>query len=193
VMKQLAIVQFFTWMGLFLMWFYFTVTVANDVMKAPNPQSPLYAEGVSWANLCFGFYSVVTFIFALFISRFAEKFGKKYTHAACLVMGGLGLVFVGFAPNKYWLLLSMLGVGIAWTSILAMPYSILAPKIPFEKMGVYMGIFNFFIVIPEILATLFFGWIMLHLLDNNRTLAVMLGGGMLFVAAFFTLFVDDEA
>jgi maltose/moltooligosaccharide transporter len=192
VMKQLAVVQFFTWMGLFLMWFYFTVTVANDIMKAPNPQSPLYAEGVAWGNICFGFYSLITFLFAFFVPGLARRFGKKYLHAACLVLGGIGLLSVGLVPNKYWLLLSMTGVGIAWTSILAMPYSILAPKLPQEKMGIYMGIFNFFIVIPEILATLFFGYVMLYVLDNNRMAAVMIGGGLLFVAAFATLFVDDR-
>ena len=192
VMKQLAVVQFFTWMGLFLMWFYFTVTVANDIMGAPDPKSELYAEGVVWGNLCFGFYSFITFIFSLFLPRIAQRYGKKYTHAICLTLGCIGLLSVSFVPNKYWLLLSMVGVGIAWTSVLSMPYSILAPKLPPEKMGIYMGIFNFFIVIPEIMATLFFGWVMLNVLDNNRMAAIMIGGVLLLIAAFFTLFVDDS-
>lgn len=192
VMKQLAVVQFFTWLGLFLMWFYFTVTVANNILGAPNTQSDLYAEGVAWGNLCFGFYSMVTFLFAFFIPGLAEKLGKKQVHAVCLVIGGLGLLSVSLAPNKYWLLLSMAGVGIAWTSILSMPYAILAPKLPVEKIGVYMGIFNFFIVIPEILATLLFGWVMLNILDNDRMMAIVVGGVMLIIAAVFTLFVDDK-
>jgi maltose/moltooligosaccharide transporter len=195
VMKQLAVVQFFTWTGLFLMWFYFTVTVANDIMQAPNPQSELYAEGVAWANICFGFYSVITFLFAFRIPQIADRIGKKTTHMICLVAGGIGLLSVGLVPNKFWLLASMTGVGIAWTSVLSMPYAILAPKLPQEKMGVYMGIFNFFIVIPEILATLFFGWVMSQLLDNNRMAAVMLGGVMLLFAAIAMRFVqvDEEA
>lgn len=192
VMKQLAVVQFFTWMGLFLMWFYFTVTVANDIFEAPNPQSKEYADGVAWANLCFGFYSMVTFLFSFFLPPIADKLGKRYTHAICLTIGGLGLISVGYVPSANWLLLSMFGVGIAWTSVLAMPYSILAPKLPADKMGIYMGIFNFFIVIPEIIATLFFGFVMLHVLDNNRIAAVMIGGGLLIIAAFFSLFVDDR-
>ncbi|HLF64650.1 MAG TPA: MFS transporter [Saprospiraceae bacterium] len=192
VMKQLAVVQFFTWIGLFLMWFYFTTSVATDVLGAPNPQSELYAEGVAWGNICFGFYSIVTFIFAFVIPGLARRFGKKYVHAICLVAGFLGLMSIGLVPNKYWLLLSMVGVGIAWTSILSMPYSILAPKLPPEKMGIYMGIFNFFIVIPEIMATLFFGFVMNQWLDNDRMSAVMLGGCMLFMAAIAVMFVDDK-
>jgi maltose/moltooligosaccharide transporter len=192
VMRQLAVVQFFTWIGLFLMWFYFTVAVANDVMEAPNPQSDLYAEGVAWANLCFGFYSIVTFIFALMIPSLTRRFGKKYIHSVCLVAGFIGLISVGMAPDKYWLLLSMVGVGIAWASILSMPYAILAPQLPPEKMGIYMGIFNFFIVIPEILATLFFGFVMEHWLENDRLAAVMLGGCMLLMAAIAVLFVNDN-
>ncbi len=192
VMRQLAIVQFFTWIGLFLMWFYFTTAVANDVLHAPDTHSDLYAEGVAWGNICFGFYSVVTFLFAFIIPGLARSFGKKYVHAICLVIGCLGLISVGLVPNKYWLFLSMAGVGIAWTSILAMPYAILAPKLPPEKMGIYMGIFNFFIVIPEIMATLFFGFVMNHWLHNDRLTAVMLGGCMMFIAAIAVLFVDDK-
>ncbi len=192
VMKQLAVVQFFTWLGMFLMWFYLTVTIANDIMGAPNPQSELYAEGVAWGNICMGFYSAITFLFAFFIPKLAQRMGKKYLHAICLLIGGLGLIFVSMAPNKYWILLSMTGVGIAWTSILAMPYSILAPKLPAEKMGIYMGIFNFFIVIPEIMATLFFGWVMENWLDNDRMMAIIIGGVMLCIAAGLSLLVDDK-
>ena len=192
VMKQLAIVQFFTWTGLFLMWFYLTTAIANDVFGAPNTQSELYAEGVAWGNLCFGFYSIVTFLFAFAIPGIAGRFGKKYVHAVCLVAGFAGLISVGIVPGKYWLLLSMVGVGIAWTSVLSMPYAILAPKLPPEKMGIYMGIFNFFIVIPEIVATLFFGFVMDRWLDNDRLSAVMLGGCMLLMAAIAVLFVNDK-
>lgn len=193
IMRQLAIVQFFTWIGLFLMWFYFTTSVATDVLGAPDTKSELYAEGLAWGNICFGFYSIVTFLFAFLLPGLAQRFGKKYVHAVCLVAGFIGLLSVGLAPNKYWLLLCMVGVGIAWASILSMPYSILAPKLPPEKMGIYMGIFNFFIVIPEILATLFFGFVMNHWLDNDRMSAVMLGGCMLFMAAIAVMFVDDKS
>ena len=191
-MRQVALVQFFTWPGLFLMWFFFTTAVARDVLGAPDTNSPLYAEGVAWGNICFGFYSAVCFAFSFVLPGIADRFGRVRTHAICLTMGALGLVFVGFAPDKYWLLLSMTGVGIAWASILSMPYAMLASTLPPNKMGVYMGIFNFFIVLPEIIATLGFGWIMEHWLHNNRISAVMLGGALLGIAALLCLLIRER-
>ncbi len=192
VMKQLAVVQFFTWLGLFLMWFYFSTAVAVNIFNAPSPKSPLYADGIAWANLCFGFYSVVTFIFALMMPKLATSLGKKKLHSICLAIGGLSLLALYFVSSKEMLFVNMIGVGIAWTSILAMPYAILAGKLPPQKMGIYMGIFNFFIVIPEIMATLFFGPFMNNVLQNDRLSAVMLGGAMLLIAAVAALFVDED-
>ncbi|MEM7512290.1 MAG: MFS transporter [Bacteroidota bacterium] len=192
VMYQLAIVQFFTWIGLFLMWFYFVTMVANDIMQAPSTDSPLYSEGLIWGNLCFGFYSFVTFLFALVLPNIANRLGRKLTHSICLTLGGIGLLSVFLMTNKYQLLLSMLGVGIAWASVLSMPYAILTPHLPREKIGVYMGIFNFFIVIPEIMATLFFGYVMRTYLNNSRLSAVMVGGACLLVAAVLIHFVNEE-
>jgi maltose/moltooligosaccharide transporter len=191
-MRQVALVQFFTWPGLFLMWFFFTTAVARDILGAPDTESPLYAEGVAWGNICFGFYSAVCFAFSFVLPGIADRIGRKYTHAICLALGALGLLFVGFAPNKYWLLLSMTGVGIAWASILSMPYAMLASTLPQNKMGVYMGIFNFFIVLPEIIATLAFGWVMEHVLDNNRIAAVMVGGGLIGLAALLALLIREQ-
>ncbi len=191
-MRQVSLVNFFTWPGLFLMWFFFTTAVARDIMGAPDTNSPLYAEGVAWGNICFGFYSAVCFAFSFVLPRLADRFGRARTHAICLAAGAAGLVFVGFAPDKYWLLLSMLGVGIAWASILSMPYAMLASTLPPNKMGVYMGIFNFFIVLPEIIATLSFGWIMEHWLHNNRVSAVMLGGALLGLAALLSLLIREK-
>ena len=174
------------------MWFYFTTMVANDIMQAPDTNSPLYAEGVVWGNICFGFYSTITFIFALILPTIAQRLGKKLTHCICLTCGGLGLLAVWFMSSKYELLLSMTGIGIAWASVLSMPYAILTPHLPKGKFGVYMGIFNFFIVIPEIIATLFFGWVMSEFLGNDRVSAVMFGGAMLLIAAVAILFVNEK-
>ena len=110
----------------------------------------------------------------------------------CLICGAIGMISVGFVSNKYMLYLSMTGVGIAWSSILSMPYAMLAGCLPEDKIGVYMGIFNFFIVLPEIIASLFFGWIMQHLLNNNRMLAVQIGGAMMILAAIICYFVVNE-
>jgi maltose/moltooligosaccharide transporter len=191
-MRQLAWVQIATWMGLFCMWLYFPVAVARHVFGATDPQSPLYTEGVSWGGLCFSMYSAVTFVFSLFLDRITRRVGRKTTHSLCLVAGALGLLSIAVIHDKYLLLLSMTGVGIAWASILAMPYAILSSSLPPEKTGVYMGIFNAFIVLPEIVASLGFGWAMNHLLSNNRLAAVVCGGVFLLVAAMLVQRVQEE-
>jgi len=191
-MKQLAWVQFFTWPGLFLMWFYYSAAVARNVFNAPNEMSPLYTQGVEFAGLTLSYYNLITFIFALFIPVIANKIGRKYTHAICLVAGALGLISVRFIHTPELLYLSMTGVGIAWASILSMPYTMLSTCLPENKVGIYMGIFNFFIVLPEILASLFFGWIMNHWLGNDRMLAVQLGGIFMLFAAFLSTRIKGE-
>ncbi len=182
-MRQLAWVQICTWLGLFCMWLYFPVAVARNVFGALSETEPVYTRGVEWAGICFAMYSAVCFVFSFFLPRMARALGRKATHTICLLCGAAGLFSVFFIHAPYLLLLSMTGVGVAWASVLAMPYAILAGSLPAEKMGVYMGIFNFFIVIPEIVASLVLGWIMSHVLDNNRLLAVLTGGLFLVVAA----------
>ncbi|MGH7559989.1 MAG: MFS transporter, partial [Gemmatimonadales bacterium] len=150
-MRQLALVQISTWLGLFCMWLYFPVAVATNIYGG-TPGTPRYQEGVEWAGICFGAYSAVCFAFAFALPPLARRNGRKGTHAICLLAGAAGLLSVSIVSNPTMLLLSMVGVGIAWASTLSMPYSILAGSIPPGKTGVYMGIFNFFIVIPEILA-----------------------------------------
>src|SRR5271157_434045 len=151
-MRQLAWVQISTWLGLFCMWLYFPVAVPRNVFGAADTNSPLYSTGVEWAGVCFGMYSLVCFGFSFVLPALARQCGRKATHSLCLICGGLGLLSVAVIHNKYLLLFSMVGVGIAWASTLSMPYSILAASLPKEKTGVYMGIFNFFIVTPEIIA-----------------------------------------
>jgi maltose/moltooligosaccharide transporter len=192
-MRQLAWVQISTWLGFFCMWLYFPVAVATNVFGAPDPTSPLYQRGVEWAGICFGAYSAVCFGFAFFLPPIAKKRGRKGTHAICLLAGAAGLLSVTLVTNPTLLLLSMVGVGIAWASTLSMPYSILAGSIPPGRTGVYMGIFNFFIVIPEIIASLGFGWVMSHLLHNNRMAAVVAGGAFLAIAALLVIRVNDRS
>ena len=191
-MRQLAWVQIFSWLGLFCMWLYFPVAVARNVFGAPDELSPLYKEGIEWAGLCFAMYSIVTFAVSFVLPKLAQLTSRKITHGICLALGALGLLSVAIIHNKFLLLFSMTGIGIAWASILSMPYAILAGHLPEGKIGVYMGIFNFFIVLPEIAASLGFGWIMLHLLDNNRLAAVIMGGAFLLIAAFLVQRVNDE-
>jgi maltose/moltooligosaccharide transporter len=190
-MRQLAWVQLCTWMGLFCMWLYFPVAVAHNVFGASDTNSPVYSAGVEWAGICFGMYSLVCFGFSFLLPVLARRYGRKATHSLCLICGGVGLLSVAGLHNKYVLLLSMVGVGIAWASTLSMPYSILAGSLPAGKTGVYMGIFNFFIVIPEITASLGFGWVMGHLMHNNRIAAVVAGGIFFLLAAMLMQRVED--
>jgi maltose/moltooligosaccharide transporter len=190
-MRQLALVQMATWLGLFCMWLYFPVAVARNVFGAPDETSPLYQRGVEWAGVCFGAYSAVCFAFSFLLPGLARRVGRKRAHSLCLLAGAAGLLSVAVIRNPYLLLLSMTGVGIAWASILSMPYCILAGALPPGRMGVYMGIFNFFIVIPEIIASLGFGWVMANLLHENRVAAVMSGGFFLMLAALLVVRVRE--
>jgi maltose/moltooligosaccharide transporter len=192
-MRQLALVQFFTWLGLFCMWLYFAPAVARNVFGASDENSPLYTEGIEWAGLCFGVYSAVCFVFSFGLPKLAARLGRKGVHAACLTCGALGLLSVAVIHDKWLLFLAMTGVGIAWASILSMPYTILSGSLPPEKTGMYMGIFNFFITLPEIMASLAFGWVMNTMLGNNRLLAVTGGGFFLMLAAILVVRVRDTA
>jgi maltose/moltooligosaccharide transporter len=193
-MKQLALVQFLTWPGLFLMWFYYTPAVAVDIYGGA-PGSEAYTEGQNMAGLTYSFENIVTFIFALFLPYLTSKISMKWTHFTCLLLGGLGLIMVNFIGSKdqVWGLFVVMGlVGIAWSSILSMPYAMLTGCLPPNKIGIYMGIFNFFIVLPEIIASLFFGYVMTNLLDGSRMAAVTVGGVLLIVAALVTLLITEE-
>ena len=192
-MKRLAVVQFLTWPGLFLMWFYYSTGVARDIFKGdPETSSDTYTRGLEFANTTSAILNLVTFLFAFTLPFWVEKFGRKMTHTFCLLIGGTGLILVNYISEPYMLYVAMSMVGIAWSSILSMPYSMLAGHLPQNKIGIYMGIFNFFIVLPEILASLFFGKIMDNFLNNDRLLAVQIGGILLITAGFVCAFVVKE-
>ncbi|MBM3917546.1 MAG: SLC45 family MFS transporter [Sphingomonadales bacterium] len=192
-MRQLALVQFLTWPGLFLMWFFFTTAVASEIFKG-EPGSEVYGKGADLAGLAYSFENVITFLFALVLPFLAAKIGQKWTHFTSLFIGGSGLLLLNFVNvNNAWMLfLIMALVGIAWSSILSMPYAMLVPCLPPHRIGVYMGIFNFFIVLPEIIASLFFGDIMSAWLDNSRIAAVTVGGILLIIAGVLTLRIKEE-
>ncbi|WP_129716028.1 MFS transporter [Pedobacter sp. SYP-B3415] len=182
-MRIVALVQFFTWPGLFLMWFYYTTAVAVNVFGGRDASDPVYASGADFGSLTLAYYNVVTFLFALVLPKIADTLGRKATHAICLCAGAAGLISVAFVRDPNMLYVCMTAVGIAWASILSMPYAMLSGVLPRNKVGIYMGIFNFFIVLPEILASLGFGWLMRNVLNNDRMLAVQLGGGLMILAA----------
>jgi maltose/moltooligosaccharide transporter len=188
-MRRLALVQFFTWLGLFCMWLHFSNAVPV-IFGSSDPNSDLFRRGAEWAGVCYAVKDAVTFIAAFGLMAAARKLDRCHIHGICLILGGLGLLAVGFIhgeEHRYLLLGALALGGVAWASILSMPYAILAGALPAERMGVYMGIFNFFIVLPEILAALFFGGLVKNYLHGNLVYAVMAGGVCLFVAAALTL------
>lgn len=193
-MKRLAIVQFLTWPGLFLMWFYYSTGVAVDIFGGDaKTNSDVFTKGLEHANNTSAILNLVTFAFSFSIPFLVGKLGKKLTHTTCLLIGGIGLISVNFIHEPWMLYISMSMVGIAWASILSMPYSMLAGAIPQEKMGIYMGIFNFFIVLPEIIASLFFGKIMTNYLGNDRLTAVLIGGVLLCLAGIVCALIVKES
>lgn len=168
--------------------------IAHHIYGLPvdDNHSKAFQDAGDWVGIIFGVYNLVSAIYAFFLPAIAKKIGRRQTHAMSLIIGGIGLISIYFAPNQYWLILSMVGVGIAWASILAMPYAILAGSIPTNKMGVYMGIFNFFIVLPQILNAITGGFLVKYLYNNNTIYAIIVSGVSLFIAAFLMRWVKDE-
>jgi maltose/moltooligosaccharide transporter len=190
-MKQLAVVQFFSWLGLFCMWMFFGLATAQQIFHTTNPKSPEFDAGTSFGGQTFAWYSIVCFLVAFVLPLAARATSRKLVHAFALIAGGIGLLATGFIHDRILWQCTMIGVGVAWASILAMPYAILSGALPAERMGVYMGIFNFFIVIPEILASIALEPIVRDLFGNNPVKVVMLGGVSMLAAAAFVARVKD--
>jgi len=190
-MRGLAVVQFFSWFALFAMWIYTTAAVTAVHFGTSDTTSTAYNEGANWVGVLFGVYNGVAALAAFAIPVIARRMGRKPAHAINLALGGLGLIGVFLIRDPQLLWLPMIGVGIAWASILSMPYAILAGAIPGQKMGVYMGIFNIFIVVPQLLAATILGLILKNLFDSQAIWALVLGGVGFFIAAAFSLRVTE--
>ncbi|MEL0457379.1 MFS transporter [Flavobacteriaceae bacterium SZ-1-7] len=192
-MRQLAWVQFFSWFGLFGMWVFATPAIAQHTygLSHTDSSSTMYQDAGDWIGILFGVYNLVSAIYAFALPYIAQRIGRKKTHSISLIIGGLGLLSIYIMPDKDWLIVSMIGVGIAWASILAMPYAILAGSISPKKMGVYMGIFNFFIVIPQIINALIGGPLVKYAYGNQAIFALVLSGVSFLVAAALVNKVKD--
>jgi len=193
-MRQLGLVQFFSWFALFSMWVFTTPAIAHHVYGCAidDTKSPLYSKASDWTGIIFGVYNVVSAVFALLLPSIAARIGRKKTHTIALVCGGLGLISMYFATSPNMLIFSMLGVGIAWASILSMPYAMLAGALPGHKMGVYMGIFNLFITIPQIISGVANRPIVHNLFGNNAIYAIVMAGVFFLLAAASVRFVEDK-
>lgn len=190
-MGQLAVVQFFTWFALFSLWIYTTSAVTSKIYGTSDTASLAYNEGANWVGVLFGVYNGFAALVAFLLPVLAKATSRKITHAVCLLAGGLSLISISFINTPGMLIIPMLGIGLAWASILSMPYAILTGSLPHNKMGIYMGIFNFFIVIPQILAASILGSMVKHLFSGNTMLALVSGGISMIIAALSVKFVKD--
>jgi maltose/moltooligosaccharide transporter len=192
-MVQLAFVQFFTWIALFAMWIYTGTAIADHVYGTTDAQSAAYQDAGNWVGIMFGVYNGVSALAAFILPIFARATSRKVVHTTCLLIGGASLASIFLIHDKQMLIVPMIGVGIAWASILTMPYAILAGALPAKRMGYFMGLFNFFVVIPQIVSGLLLGWMTTHLFAGHTIKTLMLGGASMALAGILTLLVNDQA
>jgi len=192
-MVQLAFVQFFTWIALFAMWIYTGTAIADNVFGTTDAQSAAYQSAGNWVGIMFGVYNGVSALAAFILPILARATSRKTIHTACLLIGGVSLASIFLITQKELLLIPMVGVGIAWASILTMPYAILAGALPARRMGYFMGLFNFFVVIPQIVSGLLLGFVTTHFFNGHTAQTLMLGGASMVLAGVLTLFVTDKA
>lgn len=193
-MRELGWVQFFSWFALFSMWVFTTPAIAEHVYNVPagDTQSVAYADAGNWVGILFGIYNVVSAVYALILPKLANIWGKKNAHAFSLIVGGISLISIYFIKNHDLLVVPMIGIGFAWGSILSMPYSMLSASLPAKKMGIYMGLFNFFITLPQICNGLFGGLIVKHFFHDKSIMAIVMAGVFLVLGALATLRVKEE-
>ncbi len=193
VMRQLAVVQFFSWFALFAMWIYGTSAVTSHHFGATDVTSSAYNDGADWVGVLFAAYNGFAALAAIAIPFIAGRLGCRICHLFNMTLGGIGLISFYFIRDPDLLLVPMIGVGIAWASILSLPYALLSSNLPSNKMGVYMGIFNFFIVIPQLVAASVLGLVLRVFFDLQSIYGLVIGGVLMIVAGFATLLVDKEA
>ena len=190
-MKQLALVQFFSWFALFSMWIYTTQAVTSHIFHTTDTTSTLYNKGGDWVGVCFSVYNGLSAAVALLLPIVARATSRRFTHMLCLILGGLGLISIYFIQDYHYILFSMVGVGIAWASILSVPYAMLAGALPANKMGYYMGVFNFFIVIPQGVAGLVLGPLTKYVFHDQPIFTLVVGGACMIISGLLTLRVED--
>jgi maltose/moltooligosaccharide transporter len=192
-MVQLAFVQFFTWIALFALWIYTGPAIADNVYNTTDPLSAGYQDAGNWVGVMFAVYNGLSALAAFALPVLARATSRKACHAVCLAVGGLSLASVFFIHDKHLLMIPMLGVGLAWASVLTMPYAILAAALPANRMGYYMGLFNFFVVIPQVVSGLVLGYFTKHFFGNHAVFTLVLGGVSMLIAAVLCVFVTDKA
>jgi maltose/moltooligosaccharide transporter len=191
-MWQLLLVQFFSWFALFSMWVYTTPAVAQHFYHTTDPLSHAYQEAGNWVGILFGIYNGVSAIIAMGLPVVAKRIGRRFTHALALSLGGFSFLSFYFFTDPQMLIIPMIGIGIAWGSILAMPYAMLANSIPAKQMGMFMGLFNMSITIPQIVNGIFGGLILQYVFNSDPLLSLLMAGVFMFLGAISTIFVQDK-
>jgi maltose/moltooligosaccharide transporter len=191
-MLQLAIVQFFTWFAFFSMWIYTTPAIAQNAYGTVDTTSKAYQDAGDWVGVMFFVYSAVSAITAFLLPVIAKRIGRKYTHMVCLVIGGIGFLSLILIKSHNLLLIPMVAIGLAWSSTLTIPYAILAGALPANKMGFYMGVFNFFIVIPQLVASAILGFVIKDIFHEQGIYALVIGGISMIIAGFLNIIVKDK-
>jgi maltose/moltooligosaccharide transporter len=192
-MRRLAPVQFFSWLGLFAMWIYTTAAVAQVQFGSSDPRSDAFNQGANWVGVLFATYNGCAALAAVCIPKLVERVGLRVSHLINLWIGGVALLSFLVIRNPYWLLASMVGVGIAWASILSLPYVLLSDSVPARKMGLYMGIFNFFIVIPQLVAASLLGLLLKWLFGGAPIYALVIGGVSFLISGALVLRVAEPS
>jgi maltose/moltooligosaccharide transporter len=193
VMAQLAVVQFFSWFALFAMWIYGTSAVTAHHYDSVDVTSALYNDGADWVGVLFAAYNGFAALAAILIPFVAHRLGCRGCHLVNLSFGGIGLISFYFIRDPVWLIVPMIGVGVAWASILSLPYALLSNNLPVDKMGVYMGIFNLFIVLPQLIAASVLGLLLREFFDGRAIFGLVIGGVLMILAGLATMLIDKEA
>jgi len=191
-MGQLAIVQFFTWGGFYCMWLYSTAAIAQNAYGTVDTTSKAFQDAGDWVGVMFTVYSGISAVAAFLLPLLAKKIGRKYTHMICLIIGGIGLVSMVYIKSPQILLIPMIAIGLAWASTLTMPYAILAGALPPAKMGFYMGVFNFFIVIPQLVASFVMGFVIKDIFHEQAIYALVIGGVCMAIGGIMNFIVVDK-
>lgn len=191
-MLQLAVVQFFTWLAFFAMWIYTTSGIAQNAYGTTDTTSKNFQDAGDWVGVMFMVYNGVSALAAFLLPVLASKISRRFTHLICLILGGIGLISIFYIKSPTLLLIPMIAVGLAWASTLTMPYAILAGALPPQKMGFFMGVFNFFIVIPQIVAAAILGYFVNHLFHNQSIYALVIGGVSMIIAGLMNFIVSEK-
>jgi maltose/moltooligosaccharide transporter len=191
-MAQLAVVQFFTWVGFYCMWLYTTAAIAQNAYGTIDTTSKAFQDAGDWVGVMFTVYNGISACLAFLLPVLAKRIGRKYTHLISLVIGGIGLLSLIFIKSPNLLLLPMIAVGLAWASTLTMPYAILAGALPPAKMGFYMGVFNFFIVIPQLIASFVMGYLIRDVFHEQAIYALVIGGISMVIGGILNVIVRDD-